>query len=135
MLKNGCIPISDCCGSSFKSKVDFEGRSFYGCIFCKNPCNIIDEGEFGKLKNNQQSKKLDEELLTSSKPQSGFSHYRRGGWLQLFRMRPVGWEDRGKCKNWFGKRLCRICLSVLHIGRENNQSFRFCPKCLTKIKE
>ena len=78
--------------------------------------------------------------LTSSKPQSGFPHYRRGGWLQLFRMRSFGWEDRGKCNKRTDKglvyyKICFDCSTELHIGREDNQSFRFCPKCLNKIKE
>ena len=77
---------------------------------------------------------------TTPKSQPGFPHYRRGGWLQLFRMKPWGWEDRGKCKTiddgeYLHKKFCHRCNTILHIGRENNQSFRFCPKCLTKIKE
>lgn len=93
---------------------------------------------------------------------SGFPHYRRGGLFKWFKLEPWGWEDRGEVKGkdvplpkeeWYEikgyyashfssivktKEVftgCSQCKEILHIGRENNQSFRFCPKCLTKIKE
>lgn len=51
----------------------------------------------------------------------------------------VGWEDRGE----IGVRAipyekptidtCNYCYSVIHIGIENHNLFKFCPKCMIKI--
>lgn len=105
-----------------------------GAIFSSNPFSLSDT-------ENTSASTLNGELKTTTpKLQPSFPYYRRGGWLQLFRMRPWGWEDRGKCNRRINDgltyyKICFECYTELHIGRENNQSFIFCPKCLTKIKE
>lgn len=145
---------SSCCGGELLTSSGEEGTSCYICSKCQKPCDV---------KNHQHLKKLNEipisnyginygNSLTYGKTpvritnikQSGFPHYRRGGWLQLFRMRPFGWEDRGKVskKNLnYGSyeiEAHAYCHTRIHIGIEKDSPkifFKFCPKCLTKIKE
>ena len=54
---------------------------------------------------------------------------------------PNGWEDLGKIaimskfqngENIYIKKLCPICFAQLHIGKQNNVTFRFCKRCLKK---
>lgn len=163
MSKNQEKFVVTCCGKeSYLTMTDGEGTCYYNCLECNAPCDVIYEKDFKKVEKflKKSNKKLDQTIEETNrdyieldsypngggyatwkpKPQSGFPHYRRSGWLQLFRMKPIGWEDRGKCARRIDKgfvyvKNCDQCNSELHIGRENNQSFRFCPKCLVKIKE
>ena len=148
---------SDCCGGELLTSSGEEGTSCYICSKCKKPCDVKNHQHLKKL----DKKSFDESLVLlyekslkkdkifdfykqSFDVRSGFPHYRRGGWLQLFRMRPYGWEDRGKVskKNLnYGSyeiELHAYCHTRIHIGIEVNSPeifFKFCPKCLTKIKE
>lgn len=60
-------------------------------------------------------------------------------WLK----RPIGWEDLGKMMERSEVRDGRtiilitthaLCNSALHAGKEEDKLFRFCPRCLVKIK-
>lgn len=57
--------------------------------------------------------------------------------------RPIGWKDLGKKKrvsyvengkNFTKTKLCSISNDRVHIGRENNKLFFFCPRCMIKMK-
>ena len=54
------------------------------------------------------------------------------------------WEDLGKIKiisviendkSYSSRMLHSFCNTVIHIGRENGELFRFCPKCMIKVKK
>jgi hypothetical protein len=54
----------------------------------------------------------------------------------------IGWEKRGKVRGVYGGEkgltahdACFRCRSILCVGRENNSSFLYCPKCLVKINK
>ena len=54
---------------------------------------------------------------------------------------PDGWEDGGKTGRYeepnysfrVGFQIHEYCGEILHVGRENGEMFKFCPKCLVKI--
>ncbi len=64
----------------------------------------------------------------AAEPKIGFPHYARGGLLQLFRKIPFGWRDIRK--HW--DRGCNFCGTTVRLGREKDEQFRYCPKCLIK---
>lgn len=50
----------------------------------------------------------------------------------------IGWMDRGEASSWVAggmlfKELCPACHVRVHIGIEDKQPFKFCPKCLMKL--
>lgn len=54
---------------------------------------------------------------------------------------PKGWQDRGEVEKfylsegWSQVGTCPSCHSRAKVGRQNNEPFLFCPKCLVKLKE
>lgn len=79
------------------------------------------------------------ELAYTTEIKLGFPEYIRGGLFQLFRKIPFGWEDRGKVErnendtfSYSSFKCCIVCNSILRIGKEKDQLFRYCPKCLIK---
>lgn len=59
-----------------------------------------------------------------------------------FLKRPIGWEDLGKVGSVLnslnGKTVevyeCHNkCKEIVHIGKENGELFKFCPRCLIKL--
>lgn len=60
--------------------------------------------------------------------------------LTRFLKRPVGWEKLGRIDPDFDDNgevynAHDLCRTIVHIGRENKTLFRYCPRCLVKIKE
>lgn len=53
---------------------------------------------------------------------------------------PVGWSDRGRVEGKYkSERLRRyevhaFCNTTAHIGKEEGELFKFCPRCLVKIE-
>lgn len=52
---------------------------------------------------------------------------------------PIGWQDRGESERNYTKSsvhriICSYCYSIVHVGREKDEKFLFCPKCLAKVK-
>lgn len=53
--------------------------------------------------------------------------------------RPDGWEDLGAVEGTSsGNRTISykahaLCMTTLHVGKEANELFRFCPRCLVKV--
>lgn len=100
------------------------------------------------------------ELSYTASPKVGFPHYVTTGHLWWKKKVPYGWDDRGEIAGkpyelpkdqWWERRnpltgeififkmdekvpIHKICRTRVHIGRENNDSFKFCLKCLVKIK-
>lgn len=59
-----------------------------------------------------------------------------------FLKRPIGWKDLNKMEGILdvenGKtvvitKVHNFCCTRLHIGKENGELFKFCPRCLIKI--
>lgn len=52
---------------------------------------------------------------------------------------PIGWSDRGEVGGtWvegeiYNYKVCQLCRTTAHVGREDRQVFLFCPKCLKKL--
>lgn len=74
---------------------------------------------------------------TCDESKIGFPNYIQGGLFQLFRKIPFGWENRGKVKrehkeDYSSIKCCVVCNSILRVGKEQEQLFRYCPICLIK---
>ncbi len=75
-------------------------------------------------------------------PAYGFPHMQTVGFFWKKQV-PNGWEDRGLVDvdvKYLGDGYtqdiypgCPDCNSQLHVGRENEKGFLFCPKCLVKL--
>lgn len=55
-----------------------------------------------------------------------------------FLKRPIGWENLGKIGFNFKFRepsyiTHNFCKTILKIGKENGELFKFCPRCMVKI--
>ncbi len=52
-----------------------------------------------------------------------------------------GWEDLGKTQGTYISEdtnkymLHAFCNRILHVGKENNELFKFCPGCKVKVTE
>ena len=49
---------------------------------------------------------------------------------------PDGWEDLGFVSS--GDRraeICDFCMRQVKIGRDDGEVFKFCPRCLTRVKQ
>ena len=63
------------------------------------------------------------------------------GWLMNYEEED-GWEDLGQIDSmsreedgWISYKVIHgICGTVVNIGKENNEIFRFCPRCLRKVE-
>lgn len=106
---------STCCNS----KVTAKGNTtkFFVCNECKKPCDATESY-----------------TLTT-----GFPYYKTVGHFWWKKEVPDGWEDRGEQeKERIGNKnyryACNFCNTTAHIGRENQEAFKFCPRCLVKIK-
>lgn len=63
----------------------------------------------------------------------GFPYYITVGHLWWKKRVPNGWEDRGAVKTDEKIAVHKDCYTLVHIGIEGSETFRFCPKCLVKI--
>jgi hypothetical protein len=69
----------------------------------------------------------------------GFPHYRRS-W---FREVPDGWTNLGPVsdkpaildgKAVYNFLICTVCQDRVYVGRENDETFYFCARCLKKLQ-
>jgi len=53
--------------------------------------------------------------------------------------KPDGWEDRGRTCGLYSSlyssryRLCELCNSVVHVGKQKDKLFLFCPLCMVIV--
>lgn len=109
------MPIkSNCCDSPITTK----------CMKCEKMCEVVETFP---------------SVCYTAKPKIGFPHYVTKG-IIFKRKVPFGWEDRGKVGVVVDKDgdrstlIHEFCITRLRVGIENSENFRFCPKCLVKIK-
>lgn len=109
------MPIkSNCCDSPIVAK----------CMKCEKMCEVVETFS---------------SVLYTAKPKIGFPHYVTKG-IVFKRKVPFGWEDRGEVGEYYDENgdLIRMkdnfCRALLHVGIDESGAFRFCPKCLVKIK-
>lgn len=112
--------VSFCCQAALNVNCGDEGTSYYSCSNCHKMCDVFPPGSTWTA-------------AVKFIPR-GFPQYERGGLLNLFRKVPYGWEDLGKTKR-VNDPFCYHCGKMRHIGREQGNIFRFCPRCLIKTKE
>lgn len=53
----------------------------------------------------------------------------------------IGWQDLGEVNSVYNPQTkcldydCHLlCKTIINIGKENGEVFRFCPRCLIKLK-
>ena len=110
------MPIkSNCCDSPIAAK----------CMKCKKVCEVVETFS---------------SVCYTAKPKIGFPHYVTVGHWWWKKRVPFGWEERGEMGEYYDENgnLIRVkdsfCKALLHIGIDESGAFRFCPKCLVKIK-
>lgn len=108
------MPIkSKCCDSPIAVK----------CMKCKQMCETVETFS---------------SVWYTAKPKIGFPHYVTKGIIFKKKV-PFGWEDRGKVGleeigAYQYKTLHNLCNERIKIGIDKSGTFRFCPKCLVKLK-
>lgn len=64
-----------------------------------------------------------------------FPNYKKN-WLGI--RKPYGWKDLGEVFSSYkdDKKILfvhNVCQRISHVGKEDNEIFRFCPLCLVKL--
>lgn len=109
------MPIkSKCCDSPIAAR----------CMKCEQVCEVVE---------------VFSSVWYTAKPKIGFPHYVTKGIIFKSKV-PFGWEDRGEMEIFMDENgdkrhpLHDLCKDVAHIGIDESGAFRFCPKCLVKLK-
>lgn len=103
---------SNCCDSPIVAK----------CMKCEKMCEVV------------------EHQTSTWSAHYGFPFYITTGHLWWKKRVPNGWADRGEVGEYYDENgdLIRMkdsfCKALLHVGIDESGAFRFCPKCLVKIK-